>query len=361
MKQILKNRTIVIVIVMLFAVLLISGCSSNNQNSNSDQSPSSSTSNNPSPAPASTENAAEPIVLSYVSFVPPNNSGVVAFDKAFVDKLNERANGELILEFRGGPDVFAALDIGDAVKSGAVDIGYIYFGAYEALTPGVAGLTYSQLEPEEELDIAYDYVEELHNVGGLHWLGRSSCSTGNFFRTWMRKPVEKTADLKNMLIGSSTGGQPAVEGWGAAWVNVEVADNYTALEQGVVDAIAAQSYATAYTASYYEVAPYSIDHAYFKATTSYIMNLDKYNSLPEHLQKLIDDVAREATTEITALVDADNIFQRAELEKLGHTFIKFEPADAELYVQLAYDRGWARQMEKYPEQTPKLKELLTKN
>lgn len=304
--------------------------------------------------------AAKKIRLTYVTFVPKNFAGVIAFHEAFVERVNELAKGELVIEFRGGPEVFAANDIGDAVQSGAVDMGFVYVGAYESIVPGIGAYMLSQLEPEEERFKAYDYLEELHNQGGLHYVMRAISQTGNYFRTWLRKPVEKPQDLTDVLIGSATAGQPAVDAWGATWVNVAVADNFTALEQGVVDGIAGQPYDTAVAQSYYTVAKYSIDHPYYKCTVPLIMNLNRWNSLPDHLKKIFTEAAIGAETDIKKRTDKFHAEKRQFLIDNGHTFIKFSPADAEWYVQSAYNSAWELQRKRFPKVTPKLREVLSK-
>jgi TRAP-type C4-dicarboxylate transport system substrate-binding protein len=303
--------------------------------------------------------AGDPVTLSYVTFQPSNAADIQAFTKNFVDVLNERGEGSITMDYRGGPDVFAPMDMGEAVKNGAVDIAVIYFGAYESVAPGVGGLMLSQLEPEEEMEIAMDYIEELHNVGGLHFVMRSSVSTDNFFYTYLKNPVSEFTDLKNILIGSSTGGKPAVEAWGATWTAVEANDSFTALEQGVAEGIAGQPLVSAESRSLREVSDYVIDHPYYKGTSAAIMNLDKWNSLSDDQKKLMSDLAKEAITNIKRDNDIAIARVRGDVEGNDLTFIKFSDADAEEYVQSAYNRGWEQQAEKYPEQTPKLRELLT--
>lgn len=303
----------------------------------------------------------EVIELDYVTFTPSTNPAVEIFQESFIDKVNERANGELFLKYRGGPEVFAANDIADAVTSGVIDIGFNYVGAYEPIVPGVGAVMLSQLEPEEERAVgAYDALLELHKQYGLYYIMRAAQTSGNYFYTWVKEPLEKPEDLVGRLIGSATAGQPAVEAWGATWVSVSVAENYSALERGIVDGIAGQPPENIVAQLYYEVCDYGIDHPYYKSTVTLVMNLDVWDSLPQHLQEIITETAIEAETDIKLRTDEARAQIKQKLVDYGLTFIKFSPADAERYVQAAYDRAWERQEERFPEVTPQLRELMTK-
>ena len=46
---------------------------------------------------------ARPITLSYISFIPLTNFEFAQFKPLFIDRVNEKAKGELIINVRGGP------------------------------------------------------------------------------------------------------------------------------------------------------------------------------------------------------------------------------------------------------------------
>src|SRR4030042_4273729 len=107
---------------------------------------------------------AKPIKLTWLSFVPKTNVLVPNFQKMFVDRVNERAKGELIIDFRGGPEVIEAFDQGKAIQQGIVDIALPPVGFYEAIAPGIGGAMLTELTPTEERRPGggYDYLLELH-------------------------------------------------------------------------------------------------------------------------------------------------------------------------------------------------------
>lgn len=304
---------------------------------------------------------AKEIELSLVGFLPATHADVRGMMENFVNPLNERAKGTLAIKWRGGPEAFAANDIGPAVQSGIVDMGFIYVGAYEPIVPGVGAYMLSQYEPEEERSRGfYDYFLEHHKKYGLYYLMRPTATSGNFFYTWLKTPVEKPKDLEGMMIGSATAGQPAVLAWKGAWVSVAVSDCYTALERGVVKGIAGQPVATWVAQGGYEVAKYNIDHPYYKGTIAMIMNLNRWNNLSKNAQDMLKEASIKAETQIKAWQDKILADQRKLLADRGVKFIKFSPEDAAWYLKAAYDGAWEIQQKRFPDVTPKLRELLTK-
>jgi len=77
----------------------------------------------PAPAPAPTPAPApEPIVLKAISAWPLSAEETNLGFLRFVDAVNERAQGELVIEILGGPEVVAESDQFEAVRDGVVDM-----------------------------------------------------------------------------------------------------------------------------------------------------------------------------------------------------------------------------------------------
>ena len=347
------SKGVAVALALMLMLVMFAGCQNNSSGGSSTATPPPATTGNTGDAPKG-----DPIVLSFVTFIPQNHPQIVTFQREFIDVINEKANGELIFEFKGGPDTFAPMDMGAAAQSGSVDAAFCLVGSYESMVPAITGMMLSQLEPEEELDSAYDYLQEIHHAGGLHWIMRGATTTGGFFITWLKNPVSTPQELEKMLIGSSTGGKPAVEAWKGAWIQVESNDSYTAMEQGVSTGIAGQPWAIMESQSMAEVANYAIEHTYYKGTAQFVMNLDKWNSLPPHLQDLITETVREVTPAIKSIGDEDVARCRQGGLDAGMEYITFSPEDAEWYVQSAYDYAWDQLEIKFPEDAAKLREYL---
>ena len=57
----------------------------------------------------------------------------------------------------------------------------------------------------------------------------------------MKKKVEKPEDFKGLRIGTATAARALTEGWGAAPVNLQLTDYYTAMERNTVDGVSSST------------------------------------------------------------------------------------------------------------------------
>lgn len=96
-----------------------------------------------------------------------------------------------------------------------------------------------------------------------------------------------------------------------------------------------------YGHGYAEVASYMVDHSYYRTNTIIQVNLDSWNQLPAHLQDLLMEVVLELEAKAGDYFDGLVEPQVQEMtEKWGLTKIKLPPAEAEQYVDMAYDAQW---------------------
>lgn len=303
------------------------------------------------------------IKLNWVSFLPKTQPETAGLQKMFIDKVNERAKGELVIAFRGGPETFSALDIPKATQKGVVDIGMVFVGAVEPVVPGVGAdmLTRISLEEERAPGGAYDFVLEQYKKAGLFYFGRGFHKDG-FFHTWLRKKkVQKKEDFAGMIIGGTTAAQPAALAWGCTYTSIQLTDSYSAMERGVVDAITAMPPTSWKDFGNYEVTKYVIDHPIYASTPRIFMNLQKFNSLPKHLQELLVKTFLEAEKETSAYsVKINDEAMKWMVDKKHIEPIKLPAADAKWYVESAYNGAWDFQQKRFPDITPKLRQFYAK-
>jgi TRAP-type C4-dicarboxylate transport system substrate-binding protein len=98
----------------------------------------------------------------------------------------------------------------------------------------------------------------------------------------------------------------------------------------------------------------------FNDNTVYLFNLDSWNRIPKELQNLLRQVHKEAVLAHRELFNVYDTKKRDLMIQKGLKFIKFSPADAAWFVKTAYEAEWAKQLEKYPDVGPKLKEMIAK-
>jgi TRAP-type mannitol/chloroaromatic compound transport system substrate-binding protein len=91
------------------------------------------------------------------------------------------------------------------------------------------------------------------------------------------------------------------------------------------------------------------------------MNLKSFNSLPKHLQDLIVKTFIQAEKEMSIKAQEKETEDLRWMVDNGYVeLITFSPEGAKKYLDAAYEGAWAFQQKRFPEITPKLKELYSK-
>jgi TRAP-type C4-dicarboxylate transport system substrate-binding protein len=312
---------------------------------------------NPAPAPAS-----QPVILKAVTFQPGTWTLVNPF-WWIVERVKEKSKGELIIQHAGGPDVIAGFNQAMAVKSGAVDMAWVPPAFYPGLVPGAEAIVASTLTCTEERRAggAYDYLLELHKKAGLYYLGRGQVFSGptKSFYWFTNKGVKKPQDLAGQRVAFTS---PLMVGFatalGASLTIVTPTDLYTSVERGMVDGFI-QPLTSTVSPGLHETVKYVINQSFYNSGIGLIMNLDTFNRLPKQLQNTLTDAVKEmelswgAQSEKEENSDWKTIVARVKV-------IEFSPADAEWFLKTAYDAQWKDQIKKYPDVSPKLRELMSK-
>lgn len=304
---------------------------------------------------------AQQIELNWVSFIPKQDPSVDGVVRAFINRVTQRAKGELVFKYRGGPETMAGFDQGKAVQKGIVDMSIVPVGFYEPLAPGIGGamLTQVSLEEERKPGGGYDYLNELHKKGGLFYLGRGE-PADEYFVLNLKKKILKREDFVGMKIGTATVARACTAGWGATVVSLSMPEYYSAMERGLVDGISSCPVAQWVAQGCHEVTKYSVDHGYYQSTVAVIMNLEKWNKIPKHLQNLMIESMVQSEKDNRGWEIEYRNKAREKMVKAGVEFYKFPPDMAKWFIDTAYTAAWEYQMKRFPDVTPKLRQLLSK-
>lgn len=305
----------------------------------------------------------EPIVLKLISFqatdkISVHHAGVYA------DMVTERAKGELIIDWIGGPEIVSMFDQPEAVRAGSIDMAAVPAPFYKGIVPEARAIHLSKLTGIEERESGfYELMNELHEKQNLYFLGRMTdgvLEDGGRFIITTGTLVETPEDLAGFKIRTAALYDDFLKALGCVPVTIKHAEVYTAMERGVIDGAA---FPPADIEAYhlYEVVPYFIDHSFYRSPSVFIVNLDSWNRLPKHLQDLMVDAHKDMLPEMTAWHDGRVRESRQKMLDEGMEAIKFSPDVAKRYLDLAYDVSWDLLEEEIgPELTVKLRGLLTK-
>ncbi|MFC2122517.1 TRAP transporter substrate-binding protein DctP [Bacteroidota bacterium] len=300
---------------------------------------------------------AEPINLKFVwAWAPQFIENDM--NQGFIDEVNEKAKGELIIEHIGGPEVIPPFDQSEAVRSGAVDM---HYGTHAYYLSTVPDNDVSKLWADSGAELRkkgiYDLLDKIHQEK-LNAKLLGLMSTPLTFQFYSRIPVRNPKDIVGMKIRVSPYYTEFVKALGGVPTVIAPPEVYTALERGAVDGLCWPT-AGMIEAGFAEQVKYIVGPPFYRYTGFFTMNLDKWNSLPPNLQKvvtnaMIEKVEKACIPHYQKLVDDE----RDRLLKLGLQVIEFSPEDDKWFVDLAYKAAWDTLLEKAPQYGPELKKLI---
>ncbi|MFC1980536.1 TRAP transporter substrate-binding protein DctP, partial [Chloroflexota bacterium] len=227
--------------------------------------------------------------------------------------------------------------------------------------PEADGYHLSQYLPSEEREMGlYDLMNDLFKERlNIYFLGRAKSASGFWIET--NKKVSRPQELAGQKLAADGLKIPIPAGLGAVAVSMATTELYDAMSRGLVDGCV-QSLSVAVSSGDAEVVKYLIDYQLFEANNLvFLINLDTWNRIPKHLQKLLIEVEREWEVEMVDIFAEIERNDRQALLAAGMELITFSPEDAEWYINAAYDaafKDWAKNLD--PGTYQKLKDMMTK-
>lgn len=281
---------------------------------------------------------AAPIKLRAVSFIPVQ-AMMVHMMGEYAKRVNDRAKGELVIEWVGGPDVIPTPLLAEAVTKGRVDMMIQPASALLSVAPQLYCMQLSEFNPmEERKNGAFEFYQRFFEKGKYYYLGRATSEIPSYFFT--NFPVKTPKDFSGHRMGAISFTIEVIKNLGATPVNVPKTEWYTSVERNVVDGYALPV-VNVPTYGLIEVTKFMIDHP-FQQTTEllFAMNLDKYKGLPKHLQKVLNDVAMEMEPDVMTFFKKESQTSLNKMQNAGMKFVKFSPEDAKGYLDIINNTWW---------------------
>lgn len=237
---------------------------------------------------------AKTINLTYSIFFPPTH-GQCQAGISWAQEIEKRTQGRVKITVFPGGTLTKANQCYDGVVKGISDLGMSCFAYTRGRFPAMEAVDlplgypngkvatkvvnefYKKFQPEELADVKVLYIHA-HGPGLLH----------------TKKPVKALDDLKDMKIRSTGLSAKVVEALGGVPVAMSQGATYESLQKGVVEG----------TFGPIEVLKGWRQAEVIKATTDchgigyttamfVVMNLKKWNQLPEDIRKIMEDVSNE--------------------------------------------------------------------
>jgi len=301
---------------------------------------------------------AQEVTLSAINFLP-HHLDYGQFWMEWIEEVNAEGKGMVKIEVRPFGSI-PQPNIGDAVRSGVVDMSNVPPAFYARLMPWADGIKLATVSHAEmHKNGAEAWINEQHNKIGIEYL--TTWGWGDQFVFYLR---ERKIDGPEGFRGLKVRGTPIyrafLQGLGADMISTPVTEVTSILERGVVDGFGWTSLSIK-DFGWTKYVKYRVEPGFYTPNVSIIMNLAKWRSLPEKTRTFLKDKAIDLATDYPERFGkAANARARQQVIDDGVEIIEFKGEDRERYLKLAHDAGWAEIEKLDPVNGPKLRSLITK-
>jgi TRAP-type C4-dicarboxylate transport system substrate-binding protein len=303
------------------------------------------------------------ITIKAISAWGKNHSGVAKDYLPYIKRVNEMLQkkypGEVEIKYIGGSEAIPIPNQPEALRKGQVDMYYGTAAYYAGIAPAANTTKLSQLTSQEEKDVGADTIyNEIHRkLLNATYLG--ALGSQNPFQLYTIKKITAPDQIKGLRIRTSAMYIDFLKALDANPVATKPGDVYQALERGVVDGVM-WPLDSIRPWGWHEVSKYVVGPPFYKVSHPLLMNANKWDKLPKHIQEVLMEALRLEVIVIDARTVEDINNEYKEMKKAGMQVIEFSPADTKKYLDMAYEEGWKGQLKMESENTPKLRKLLTK-
>jgi len=232
------------------------------------------------------------------TFLPPGGDMYMLMQQ-FCDDVKKASDGRLQITLYGAGQIMPVLQTWEACSRGVMDIVWS-FGAYWTGKTKMAaisvGLPFTTTTMQEHAALLYEE--------GLEELIRKDYATQGIYllRTFpihhsvmcTKFPVASVDDLKGKKVRAGGMQAETVNAIGMASAFFPVPEVYGALDTGVVDAVIMGGIAASRQFSFFEVTKYIVQPPIDVACEEILINLKRWNNLPEDLKAILQACAAKA-------------------------------------------------------------------
>ena len=290
----------------------------------------------PTPAPAPAP-APAPTVFKMVSFEARGSPQVEALMAIWMNNVAEISNGAVEIDWIGGPEVIPRQEIGEATRTGAIDVTLTPSGWMRSHVPAANFLNFSRVTYSVSHERGFDgwardlFAEQM----GTLWIGRGAWDQPYYLGATF--PISTIADLEGHIAACPPSLEVFAEAMGMVVADIE--EEFTAMEQGVLEAVITPAYPQ-YVDGLMELETHWVNHGILDSSLVLIGNLEKNNSLPANLQDVLSDAMAESIPAMTTENRKWNDLGLQKAEEMGLTIVTLSPKDLEEYNDAAFELIW---------------------
>ncbi len=299
---------------------------------------------------------AQEVTLRLVSAFPENQF-YVKRTVDWIGELNKEGKGVLQINFIGGPKAIPTFEVGKAVQTGVVDIGFSTGAFYTNVMPEADFLKLSETSAaEQRKNGGYELINKIWaEKANMRYLAKTVEFTP--FHIYLTKKIDKP-DLTGLKIRITPVYREFFQAMNASVMTTAPGEVYTALERGVIDGYGWPIHAL-FDLNWQEKTKFRVDPGFYNAEVSLVMNLDKYKGLPAKAREFLDRkaLAYEQQNDFWKSYNQNEAKRQAEA---GIQTITFDAATTKAYSDKAKEIGWAAAIKASPTYGPPLRKVLAK-
>jgi TRAP-type C4-dicarboxylate transport system substrate-binding protein len=270
--------------------------------------------------------AEDPVKLTYANFPPAPTFPCVQMER-WKTEVEKRTSGKVLVNTFPGSTLLGAKDMIDGVIAGQADIGC----ASLAYQPGRFTLMLSTSLPLPIPDARTGslMVWNLYNkykpesLAKLKVLTMFISAPSNIMSS---VPIRNLEDIKGLPLRASGGALEILKAWGSNPVGMPMSDTPEALQKGVVKGLFS-SLEVLKDFKFAETCRYATLTNVAVYPFAVVMNMDKWNSLPKDVQKVMEDLGTEQS-EWTGTYMDNHVTESVEWSKKTHN-VEFIELSAE--------------------------------
>lgn len=287
-----------------------------------------------------------------MSMVDNEQSNYYKGAQAIAQEVSDATNGKITIDVKAGGTLGGESDTLDMAIQGDLDIATAANSVLANYIPEMSILDQAFLwDSQDQANYAVqhelgDLIQEKANAQGIHVIGYMESGFRDVFST---KPIQSLDDFKGLKIRvmQNDGQIGAFTSFGANPVALSAGDQFTALQQGTIDACE-NAVSNCWVNKFYEAGVNSITNTHHCFV--YIplcMSNNAWNEIPEDMRDTFLSAVQKGCEEQWQYLNDANDEAKGELEKAGVKFydidldsMKKAYSDYQKSKGVTYDSNW---------------------
>ena len=265
---------------------------------------------------------------------PKNYPGLGMAPERIADLVEEMSDGQMKITVYGAGEQVPAFGVFDAVSSGSHQMGhsggYFWKGkvpAAQFFTSVPFGLTADEINAWVNHGGGLELWREIYEPFNIYPIPAGNTGTQMF--GWFNKEINSLEDVKGLKMRIPGIGGEVLEEAGGIPVTLPGGELYTALQTGVIDATEWVGPYNDLTFGFHQAAKYYYYPGWHEPgpMLELLINIDAWNSLPNHLQVIIETATKAVNQDMLDEYLAKNNQALTELVEVHGVELRKLPDD----------------------------------